>query len=452
MATSVKDLNLELLNTARNLIVSGDLQKAALTLNAANKQNPSDPRVHMLGGLLAEKSGNVNGAFELLRRAVNMAPGWGPGLLELALLLARQNQFDEAIQVAKKVHAIEPNNAVVLAGVIDIAHRAGALELAIDFLRHGLRLVPNDPQLRLLLATDLTALKQSPEALALWNGLVSEHPDSPDALLGRLQTFLALDQLDQAQQDAAALLALQPDNPVYGYFSEVAHGRTPSQQPPELNAAMFDNMAPTYDRQMVVGSNYRLPELVAEKLLTERPDKKFNVLDLGCGTGLLGAYLGRLDGALVGVETSRKMIDQAHLRNVYDKFHTVNLHDALEATPESLYEVIAALDVFTYAGNLTNAIPDAHRILVPGGQLVLSCESAPEAGADMLLQPTGRFAHRQSHVEALCQSAGFAKVDVEATTLRMDNGQPVPGFVVWATKAAAPIKKPRAPRAKKQAE
>lgn len=69
-------------------------------------------------------------------------------LLELALLLARQNPFHEAIQNAEKVVALEPNNLQVLAGVVDIAHRAGHLEMAIQQLRRGLQLVP-DLELRL---------------------------------------------------------------------------------------------------------------------------------------------------------------------------------------------------------------------------------------------------------------------------------------------------------------
>jgi predicted TPR repeat methyltransferase len=201
---------------------------------------------------------------------------------------------------------------------------------------------------------------------------------------------------------------------------------------------------------MVRSLGYRLPQQVAEKLLHAHPDKKLNVLDLGCGTGLLGACLGRLDGALVGVDVSREMITQAVKHDVYDKFHTVNVHDALDATPESLYDVIAALDVFIYAGDVSKAIPDAHRILVPGGTLVASFETAPEDGENLVLLLSGRYSHKRSHVANMCEMAGFAKVDIEDTVLRLENGEPVNGFVVWATKATAkPAKAPRSPRAAK---
>ncbi|MBX9835071.1 MAG: tetratricopeptide repeat protein, partial [Burkholderiaceae bacterium] len=109
-AAAATDPNRPHLETARTQIAQGDLKAAALTLNKAQKNNPNDARVFMLAGLMAEKAGNLLGALEALRRSVALAPDWGPGLLELALLLARQNQFKEAIETAEKVAALEPKN------------------------------------------------------------------------------------------------------------------------------------------------------------------------------------------------------------------------------------------------------------------------------------------------------------------------------------------------------
>lgn len=436
MSATATDPNLQYLTKAREQIANGDLKNAAQTLNKANAQWPQDPRVFMLGGLLAEKAGNVKGAFEALRKSVSLAPDWGPGLLELALLLARQNQFNEAVETAEKVALIEPKNLQVLAGVVDIAHRAGHSEMAIRHLRRGLELVPGDVMLRRLLAGDLSGLGQHEESLTLWSALVAENPQDSQSLLGRVQACIAAGKPADAQQNAAVLLDLAPDDAVYQYYAQLARGETPVQQPAELTRPMFDNMAEFYDLHMVRSLKYQLPKQVGDQILARYPEKKINVLDLGCGTGLLGVCLGRLDGALVGVDPSVKMIEQAARHNVYDRFHTVNLHDALRETPGDLYQVIAALDVFIYAGDVTEAIPNAARVLAPGGMLIFSFETAPEQGADLVLQPSGRYAHKRSHIEALCQTAGFASVEVRDTELREENHQPVNGFVVTACKAA----------------
>lgn len=436
MSAIANDPNLKHLTQAREQIARGDLKKAALTLNKANALWPQDPRVFMLGGLLAEKSGNVKGALEALRKSVSLAPDWGPGLLELSLLLARQNQFPEAIEIAEKVASLEPKNLQVLAGVIDIAHRAGHLDMAVRHLRRGLDLVPGDMALRRLLARDLSEQGKHEESLAMWDALVLEQPADAQSLVGRVQACIAAGKPTDARESTTALLGLAPGDAVYRYYAKLANGEMPEQQPTELTRPLFDNMAEFYDLHMVRGLKYQLPKQVGDKIIARHPDKKINVLDLGCGTGLLGVCLGRLDGALVGVDPSVKMIEQAAQHNVYDRFHTVNLHDALRETPDALYQVIAALDVFIYAGDVTQAIPNAHRVLTAGGTMVFSFEAASDDGADMVLQSSGRYAHKRSHVQALCEAAGFATVEVENTVLREENHEPVHGFVVTAYKAA----------------
>lgn len=434
--TSANDPNLALLTKAREHISKGELKEAAITLNKANQTMPQDARVFMLVGLMAEKAGNTVGAFENLRKAVAIAPDWGPGLLELALMLARNNQFAEAIQTAEKVHRLEPNNPMVLAGAIDIAHRAGQTDMAIRLLKHGLTRFPDDPQLKILLAADLAATDQHQEASSIWNELANRFPESADVWIGKIGSHIALNQESEARRSSEHLLSIDPTNPVFAFHAAVANGQTPTKQPVELTQKLFDGMASVYDLHMVQTLGYKLPQLVGKRLLEANEGKKFNVLDLGCGTGLLGVCLGRIEGALVGVDVSREMIAQAIRHNVYDRFHTVDIHDALEATPDSLYEIIAALDVFIYAGDVTGAIPNAHRILTPGGTFVASFEAAPESGENMIRLQAGRFAHKRSYIEKVCSVAGFASVTIDDLVLRSEGGQPVNGYVVWATKQA----------------
>lgn len=425
------------LETARAQIGKGELREAAQTLNKAQRILPGDARIFMLAGLMAEKSGNVKGAFEALRKSVAIAPDWGPGLLELALLLARQNQFQEAVETAEKVAALEPKNLVVLASVVDIAHRASHTEMAVRHLHRGLELVPGDVQLRRLLARDLSSLGQYVEALEVWSGLIAEDAKDTEAIMGRVLTLLAVGKPAQAIPDTTTLLELAPGDSVYAYYNALAHGITPPHQPIELSRQLFDNVAETFTQHLVGNLNYRLPQIVAAKILARYPEKQLSVLDLGCGTGLLGAHLGRIDGFLIGVELSTKMIEQAARHHVYDRFHAVNLIDAVHATPASIYEVITALDVFVYIGDLEEIIPNAHRILLPAGDFYFSCEAAPEDGPDLVLQANGRYAHKRSHVQALCKQAGFEQVEIEDLTLRYEGGQPVQGFLVAARKKAA---------------
>ena len=428
------DPNLPLIEAAREFIDQGLLAEAASALNRAREQIPNDPRVFMMAGLMSEKAGNVEGAFQFMQRGLTLAPNWAPGIVVLAQLQARQGHFAEAVENAATAHELDPSSRVVLDGAIEVAHLTGGFELAVRYIRKGLEQQPQDNKLRLFLATDLSQLGRYDDALAVWNALLADAPQDQQALKGCMHTLLAAGRLDDAAAITAALLALDPGNPVYAYYDARAHGQTPAHQPAELNRQLFDSAAQVFDQQLQQGLRYRLPQQIAQKIIALYPDKKLNVLDLGCGTGLLGAQLGKLQGRLVGVDVSPKMLEQARRYQLYDSLEVADLHDTLRDVAPASFDVVAALDVFVYLGDLSTAIPAVCRVLVPGGRLIFSCESGPEDGSDLFLNPTTeRYVHKRSHVEGLCRTAGFA-VDVEATILRYQKGQPVQGFVVTARK------------------
>jgi len=430
------DINRKHLEMARQQIVKGDLQKAAQTLNKAHRQMPNDARVFMLAALMAEKSGNQAKAEEAFARCVELAPVWGPGLMEYALYRARHNQFEPAIELAEKVARIEPHNPKVLAGVIDIAHRAGNLEMAVRHLRRGLDLYPGDAMLRQHLANDLGTLGEPAQARAILDSLVQDHPNEPSYRLARIKLQLLQGETATALEDVLILEDKYPDNPLLAYYASLARSATPLQQPLELHQRMFDGIAESFDNHLVLKLDYQLPKIVADQLLQSHPEKDFNLLDLGCGTGLLGLHLGPMKGYLIGVDSSAGMLEQAVKHGVYDRFHNVNLLDALNDTPADQYDVLTCLDVLIYVGSLQQVIPNAARILKTGGQFIFSCETAPEDGPDMVLQASHRYAHKRSYVEALCQQSGFS-ISTKELVLRQEAGEPVQGFVVTATKTAA---------------
>ncbi len=422
---------------AERFIHQRQFKEAAGVLNQLQTQVVGDPRIFMMGMRLAEAAGQPEGALKAARHAVKIAPQWSQAVLDLALLLARQNQFVEAAEEAQKAVALAPGHLPTLRGAIDIAHRAGYAALAIEFLPRAIELAaPNNLTYKRQMAQDLAALGRNAEAVTLFNELLLIDSKDEISLRGRADAALAAGDTDSSVADWDALVLLAPDNETYRFHHAVARGQTPATQPVSLPRQLFNDMASVYDQHMVRGLRYQLPKKVADLILEKFPDRKLNVLDLGCGTGLLGVCLGRLDGYLVGVDVSEKMIEQAARHQVYDRFHNVNLLDALQATPADLYEVLTALDVFIYVGDLAQAIPDAHRIAKPGGYVIFSCERALATETPWVLRPSKRYAHEQGHIESLCRAAGFADIRVEDTTIRFEGTEPVNGFLVVARKAA----------------
>ena len=419
-------------------ISAGQLAQAAQALNAARGKHARDPRLYLIGMRLAEKAGNPAGAVAAAERAVQLAPQWPVAIMELAMLHTRHGQHAQALEHARRAMALAADDYNVVRRAIGIAIQANDLPTATQWLRQVVAFQPDNRGFRQTLADHLRVQGIHAEALALYDALLAEDPKDTNALAGRVHLAEVMGDHAKALADTETLLNIEPGNPTYEYWRALFSGEKPATQPGQVVSGIFDRYAATFDVSLWRQLEYRVPQLAADRLLALHPERRFNLLDLGCGTGLVGVCLGRLDGHIIGVDLSEEMIRQAARHNVYSRFHQVNVLDALRDTPSDHYEAITACDVLVYVGDLAPVLPNAFRILKPGGHFIFSCETAGEDEEDLLLRATGRFAHKASQVERLCIASGFDTVHIEhLPKLRMEGGAPLPGFLVVAHKPAA---------------
>lgn len=362
-------------------------------------------------------------------------------VIQKIMQLITDNHLDQAGAMLEAVAAFAQQDPrfytlhMMLAEARQLPEQAlAAARTAVQWLTQALALEPGHRLHRRLLASDLSVMGDNTRAIPLFDQLVDSDPGDEDALLGRAQALLAAGRLDEALRDWNALLQRQPGNTTWQYYREVARGQTPATQPTGMVGELFDQMAGTFDMHLVRRLQYQLPQQVARLLLQWHPDRRLAALDLGCGTGLLGACLGPVDGPLVGVDASARMLERAEQHGVYAQLHHGSIMDVLCSTPEASYQAVVALDVFIYVGALEEVIPACARVLAPGGRLVFSCERALDGEPPLVLRPSGRYAHRQQNVEALCRAAGLAQIDVQDVDVRLEAGAPVKGFLVVARK------------------
>ena len=225
-----------------------------------------------------------------------------------------------------------------------------------------------------------------------------------------------------------------PDEAVRRFREAVARGETPRTQPAALVAELFDGLAERFEKHLIGRLQYRVPHRVADIGLGRPPQRRLDLLDLGCGTGLLGMFLGRLDGNLVGVDLSARMLDQAAPLGLYSELRQTDALAELRDTPAGRYDCIAACDVFIYVGDLSDLIPAAFRALRPGGALIFSCEEAQAAEGELRLRASGRYAHSRASAASLCRGAGFADCAFEDIVLRFEADQPIAGYIAIAEK------------------
>ncbi len=426
------------LQDIEELILQNHLQKAAKKLTALGKTDSHDPRLFILGSRLAQASGNDAGMLQAARKAHELAPDWPMATIRLAKVLEEQKQVPEAIKMADAAIEQATQQSTLDVGLLShasaIAQRQGYMSLALKWLDTAEKLQPGDLIIRLQTARAFDVAERYDEAISRFTSLMEHLPGNKDLLSSRMHSYLKSKQMDEAVVDGEALVAMEPDDERHRFFLSYARGENPENQPAGVISTLFDGYAERFDKHLVVQLQYRLPQDVAQMIHSWHPDRKGDVLDLGCGTGLLGACLGPIQGVLVGVDLSIEMIDKAITHKVYDKFHHVDVIAALKATPADQYHVIAALEVFVYIGNLEEVVPNAFRILVPGGHFVFSCELAEKGENDFNLKGTFRYTHQTEYLKRLMETSGFEDLVLDERSVRMHAGEPVSGLLVIGRK------------------
>ena len=273
------------------------------------------------------------------------------------------------------------------------------------------------------------------EAESHWRHALATNPDDPFTLAWLGMCLIGLARKDEARAVLEHADAQLPGNPTLQFYLALARGETPRTQPGALTQGLFDDYAGRFDVELVGRLKYRVPRRVAEIVLGRATERNISVLDLGCGTGLLGAYLGRISGPFVGVDLSGKMIEQARRHGIYTEFRQADLQEELLRTAPESFDYVTANDVFIYVGDISTVIPAAFNAIRSGGALIFSCETADESEGPLVLRASKRYAHSRSSVERLCREAGFTRCAVEALELRLEGDVPIAGFIAIAEKS-----------------
>jgi predicted TPR repeat methyltransferase len=204
-----------------------------------------------------------------------------------------------------------------------------------------------------------------------------------------------------------------------------------SRCPPAYMRILFDDFASHYDDTMLKKLDYRGHlhlRVLAERVLGPiRPGRR--ILDLGCGTGLVGATFKDLadGGRLDGVDISPRMIEAARRRGIYDDLVLGDLETMLNE-PGTAYELILAADTMIYLGDLAPTFAGVAKRLEPGGFYIFAVERREDDGWEQTSK--NRFRHSEAYLRDEAQRAGLVFLDIMDCALRNEGDTPVAGFAV----------------------
>ena len=135
-----------------------------------------------------------------------------------------------------------------------------------------------------------------------------------------------------------------------------------------------------------------------------------------------------------------RAIGPAYDREVYDDLYVGEAVAFLEEFEEDdgsrpSWDMIAATDVFPYLGAVEPFLAGAVDRLTPGGYLAFSTETLPEQvlqGRSYMVGPKSRFAQGEDYIRTSLDTAGFDILAMDPITVRLEEGDPVPGHLVIA--------------------
>ncbi|MBL8381769.1 MAG: methyltransferase domain-containing protein [Burkholderiales bacterium] len=342
---------------------------------------------------------------------------------------------------------------------------AGQPEAALQKLAAALDLAPQDALIRYRLGLVHGDAGRTREAMANYDACLAIEPGNARAhnnrgsclqLLGRdaeaeaafrraleldpglAAPYLNLGHLLEARDPAAAsdlyrrAIAAGLDAGLFAHHLAAVGGQLTSRADPAWVRATFDNFAPGFDRQLAA-LGYDAPQRLAA-LVSDAAGGALDILDLGCGTGLVGNALAGRGHRITGIDLSAKMLARAAARDAYAALICDDIHAWLATAPAAAFDVAIAADLFIYIGALESAFAGIARTLRPAGRFAFSIE---ECADGYELRPSGRYAQSPRYVDR-CAAPWFDTVSSQQVVLRMEAGVPLHGRLYHCRRRPAP--------------
>lgn len=168
-----------------------------------------------------------------------------------------------------------------------------------------------------------------------------------------------------------------------------------SEQLKRADAKSYDATATDFD-----SLTDRYSTAIASRMLAiGQVGRSDRVLDLGTGTGLVARLAAKLGASVVGIDHSEGMLGRARLKAEQAGVASLASFEAMDAEALALedasFDAAASLYVVRHLPNPQAAINELHRVLRPGGRLVIAVGARPSPfSADTVASGLGALSDR----------------------------------------------------------
>ena len=295
-------------------------------------------------------------------------------------VLKDQGKLEEAIEAYKKALSLKPDYAEAHNNMGNVHMDQGKLEKSTEAYIRAVSLKPDYAEAYNNMGVVLMDQGKLEEAIEAYKKALSLKPDYAGACNNMGNVLKDQGKLEEAIEAYKKALSLKPDYAEASHILSALTGKTTKSAPREYVENMFDRYAYKFDQSLVEKLSYDIPKVIAQLAVEKHGSGSLgSILDLGCGTGLTGEKIRPHCTNLEGIDLSRKMLEIAKSRNVYDKLDHVDIVGYLSNAMLD-FDCFIATDVFIYVGDLSEVFRLIKVRNNKSGKLIFSTEHTNEKG------------------------------------------------------------------------
>jgi predicted TPR repeat methyltransferase len=431
------------------------LNDAELAFDAFLRRHPNDAQGLHFQGILRHLQGRADEALALLRRSLTLAPHNASHWNNYGNVLLEQQRVADATQAYETSVRMAGDDACAsdaLNNLCTVHRHGGRLADAERCAHRAVKLNPHMGDAWYNLSLVLMAQGRVQEGLHANSMAITRWPRHTQSRDQVIRALVLLGERDKAATLYREWLAEDPSNPVALHQLAACLGEQPPARASDAYVEhVFDAFATSFDAKLAA-LDYQAPSLLHAALQHHVPGAAAHglcVVDLGCGTGLMGPLLRPWARSLAGCDLSVGMLARAKQRGHYDVLHKAELTHYLDTQPQQ-FDLSVSADTLCYLGDLGPVHQAAAKALRPGGWFAYTVEALPDPAeaphaaqgtppdpCGWVLRSSGRYAHSGEQLDNWVRKADLALVERRACTLRQEAGAPMQGWLVVARKLAA---------------
>jgi predicted TPR repeat methyltransferase len=327
-----------------------------------------------------------------------------------ALALYEDDQRAEAAEEFERVLEQQPSHVEARYKLGNVRKEQGLWDVAIEHYREVLRQEPGHAQALNNLGAAYQVKGLMAEAENCYRQAIAHEPNlrEPYSNLARLL---------QQQDGGREALGQGPSAGLTGQLLNSSSGEAKVRAPEDDVRETVDAPTRQFEHYPVREPSYRVPERLAALVREELGEHRLDILDLGCGTGLVGVELAPIVRSLTGVGLSSRMLEEARRRGGYDELYAADVVDWINDTPPGRFDLVIAADVLHSLSDVAPIFWGAARVLRKSGAFAFSVECCEDAEWRHL--SSGGYAQSRAYLERLADEQGFAILRREPASIRL---------------------------------